>query len=113
MGSTQLAEEHGDKLAPAGESSGVTFGLGFFHSVLKLDSRKQLQELAKYATEFIHRWPSFICDGISGKKSFHHNIIRGPFLFQNLIWTRMWYDIFVTKEFVNTISITGQREKHL
>jgi hypothetical protein len=42
MGLTQLAEEHGDKLAPAGESSGVTFGLGFFHSVLKLDSRKQL-----------------------------------------------------------------------
>jgi hypothetical protein len=38
MGSTQLAEEQGDKLAPAGESSGVTFGLGFFHSLLKLYS---------------------------------------------------------------------------
>jgi hypothetical protein len=57
--------------------------------------------LAKYATEFIHRWPSFICDGISGKKSFHHNIIRGPFLFQNLIWTRMMPDF----EFFRPLSI--------
>jgi hypothetical protein len=42
MGSAQLTEEHGHKLAPASESSGMTFGFGLFHGVLELDSRKQL-----------------------------------------------------------------------
>ena len=42
MGSAKLAEKHGNKLDPAGESSGVTFCLGFFHSFLKLHSIKQL-----------------------------------------------------------------------
>jgi hypothetical protein len=58
MGSAQLAKEHGDELSPAGEAPGVTFGLGLIHRLLELDARKQLQELAEYATESIHQWPS-------------------------------------------------------
>jgi hypothetical protein len=42
MGSTQLAEEHGDKLAPAGKPSGMSFGFSLFHSFLELHSWKQL-----------------------------------------------------------------------
>jgi hypothetical protein len=42
MGSTQLAEEHGDKLAPAGKPSGMSLGFRLFHGSLELDSRKQL-----------------------------------------------------------------------
>ncbi len=42
MGAAQLTKQHGDKLTPAGKSFGMTFGMGFFHHVLELDSRKQL-----------------------------------------------------------------------
>jgi hypothetical protein len=42
MGTTQLAKQHGYKLAPAGKPFGITFGMGLFHHVLKLDSWKQL-----------------------------------------------------------------------
>ena len=42
MGAAQLTKQHGDKLAPAGKSFGVTFGMGLFHHVLELDSRKEL-----------------------------------------------------------------------
>jgi hypothetical protein len=57
---------------------------------------KQLQELGEYATEFTHRRPSLICGWISGKKSFYHNIIRGPFLFQNVIWTKVSIPISIS-----------------
>jgi hypothetical protein len=42
MGSAQLTEEHGDKLAPAGKPSGMSFSFSLFHGFLELDSRKQL-----------------------------------------------------------------------
>jgi hypothetical protein len=42
MGSAQLAEEHGHQLTPASESPGMTFGLGLFNRLLKLDSGKEL-----------------------------------------------------------------------
>jgi len=42
MGSAQLTEEHGRKLAPTSEPSGMTFGFCLFHSLLELNSRKQL-----------------------------------------------------------------------
>jgi len=42
MSSAELAEEHGHKLAPAGEPSSMTFGLRLFHGLLKFDSRKEL-----------------------------------------------------------------------
>jgi len=40
MGSSQLTEEHGHKLAPTGESFGMTFCLGHFNQILKLQTRK-------------------------------------------------------------------------
>ena len=42
MGPAQLAEQHGHKLAPTRESFRITFGMGFFHHVLELDSLKKL-----------------------------------------------------------------------
>jgi hypothetical protein len=42
MGSAQLTEEHGNKLAPGGESSGMSFSFRFPNGLLELDSRKQL-----------------------------------------------------------------------
>jgi hypothetical protein len=42
MSATQLTKQHGDKLAPAAESFGMTLRMGFFHQMLELDSRKQL-----------------------------------------------------------------------
>jgi hypothetical protein len=40
MSSTQLTEEHGDKLAPASEPSGMAFSFCFHHGLLEFDSRK-------------------------------------------------------------------------
>ena len=45
MGSAQLTEDHGHKLAPTSKPSAMTFGFCLFHSLLELDSRKQLKEL--------------------------------------------------------------------
>jgi hypothetical protein len=42
MGSAQLTEEHGHKLAPTSEPSGMTFSFCFHNGLLELDSRKQL-----------------------------------------------------------------------
>jgi hypothetical protein len=42
MGSTQMTEEHGDELAPAGESSGMAFGASLFDRLVKFRSRKEL-----------------------------------------------------------------------
>jgi hypothetical protein len=42
MSSTQLTEEHGHKLAPASEPSGMAFSFCFHNGLLELDSRKQL-----------------------------------------------------------------------
>jgi len=36
----------------------LTLGVGLVHGFLELDPRKQLQELAEYATESIHQWSS-------------------------------------------------------
>ena len=42
MGSTQLAEKHGHKLSPAGESPSMALGFRYSDGLLELDSRKQL-----------------------------------------------------------------------
>jgi hypothetical protein len=42
MGSTQLTEEHGHKLSPAGESPSMPLGFRFSDGMLELNSRKQL-----------------------------------------------------------------------
>jgi len=39
----------------------MMFGLGLVHGSVELDSRKQLQELAEYATESTHQWRSIGC----------------------------------------------------
>jgi len=44
MGSTQLTEEHGNKLTPASEPSGMAFCFCLSHGLLELDSRKQTLE---------------------------------------------------------------------
>jgi hypothetical protein len=62
MGPTQLAEEHGHKLVPTRKPFGMSFRLGDRNQPLELQSRKELQQLAKYATKSIHKWPSFICE---------------------------------------------------
>ncbi len=54
MGAAELAEEHGDELAPRAKPFGVTLGLGFFDQLFELDSRKQSQNLAKHAID-LHR----------------------------------------------------------
>lgn len=59
VGAAELAEEHGDGLVPVGESSGMAFGVQFFHGMLEFGSGKELQELAEYVTKSIHSWPSF------------------------------------------------------
>ncbi len=42
MGSAQLAEEHGHKLAPAGEASRMTFGLSLYNGSMKFIAGKKL-----------------------------------------------------------------------
>ena len=42
MSAAQLAENHGDELAPGGKSSGVTFGLGLFNEFLEFIAWKEL-----------------------------------------------------------------------
>jgi len=42
MGSAQLTEKHGHKLAPTGESPSMSLGFRFSDGLLELDSRKQL-----------------------------------------------------------------------
>jgi hypothetical protein len=42
MSPAQLAKEHGHKLAPAGESPGVSLGLGFFDRLLEIAPGKEM-----------------------------------------------------------------------
>jgi hypothetical protein len=42
MGSAQMTEEHGDKLAPAGEPSGMAFSTSLFDGLLEFRSWKEL-----------------------------------------------------------------------
>ena len=54
VGTPQLAEQHGDELAPAGEASRVSLALVLAHRGLELGTRKQLQNLAENAAYSIH-----------------------------------------------------------
>jgi hypothetical protein len=54
MGPAQLAEEHRDKLVPTWESFRMTLCLSDRNQFLKLRTRKQLQQLAEYATKPVH-----------------------------------------------------------
>jgi hypothetical protein len=77
MGAAQLAKQHGHKLSPTTKSFGMTFCLGDPDQMLKLQTRKQLQQLAKYATKSIHKRPSFKCE-IGLADSIYHKLKEGP-----------------------------------
>jgi hypothetical protein len=77
MGTAQLAEKHGHKLAPTGEPLRITFCLSDSNQLLKLHPGKQLQQLAKYATKSIHKWPSSIRE-IGLADSIYHKLEEGP-----------------------------------
>ena len=49
IGAAQLAEEHGDKLGPAGEALGGALSVMLFHERGKLGSRKMLEQLIEEA----------------------------------------------------------------
>ena len=51
----QLAEQHGDELAPAGEAARVPLGLRRHDGLLKLGARKKLEQLTEDAAESGHR----------------------------------------------------------
>lgn len=73
MGTADLAEEHGDELAPRAKSLGVTLGLGLFDPLFEFDSRKQLQNLAEHATDLHRLSPPRLGVNIFGvKMSPHH-----------------------------------------
>jgi hypothetical protein len=61
MGPAQLAEKHRDELVPTREFFDMTFCLCDRNQLLEFQSRKQLQQLAEYATKSIHQWPSLNC----------------------------------------------------
>jgi len=51
---SQLAEQHGDHLAPTGKTTGVPLGLMRFHRSLENRLREQLENLVKNAAYSIH-----------------------------------------------------------
>jgi hypothetical protein len=51
----ELAEEHRDKLAPTGESAGMSLGVGFPHRFLELDAGKEVEQLIENTAESAHR----------------------------------------------------------
>jgi hypothetical protein len=55
---SELTEQHRHELPPAGEPAGVPFGLRRGHGVLKVGSRKKLEQLTEDAAKSRHRgWP--------------------------------------------------------
>jgi hypothetical protein len=57
--SSELAKQHAHKLTPAGKAFRAALRVVFFDHCMKLHPREQLQQLAKYATKYIHGEPSF------------------------------------------------------
>lgn len=54
MGPAQLAEQHGHELAPTGKPARVALRLMLLDGSFKLDSRKQLQQLAENTAYSLH-----------------------------------------------------------
>src|SRR4029077_5740487 len=54
LGPPQLAEQHGDELGPAIESTGMAVRLVFFDGCFEFQPGKQLQKLRKNAAYSIH-----------------------------------------------------------
>src|SRR5260370_21352840 len=55
MRASQLAKQHGHKLAPTGEAPRVPLGLVLLDRLLEIPARKKLQHLRKNAAYFVHR----------------------------------------------------------
>jgi len=60
MRATELAEKHGDKLAPAGKSFGSVVGTMLFHGLFEFQSGKQLKQLREDARKSMHGWASLV-----------------------------------------------------
>src|SRR6266853_3832380 len=55
MRASQLAKQHGHKLAPTGEAPRVPLGLVLLDRLFEIPARKKLQHLRKDAAYFVHR----------------------------------------------------------
>src|SRR6266849_1528801 len=55
MRASQLAKQHGHKLAPTGEAPRVPLGLVLLDRLFEIPARKKLQHLRKNAAYFVHR----------------------------------------------------------
>jgi len=51
VGAAELAEQHRDELAPAGEPAGVPLGVRPLDQRQELGPREQLEQLAEHAAE--------------------------------------------------------------
>jgi hypothetical protein len=54
LGLSELAEEHGHELSPAGEPSGMALGAVLADQLLKFQARKQLEDLRENAAYSLH-----------------------------------------------------------
>jgi len=79
VGSAQLAEQHRDELPPAGETTGVAFGVGLLHRALKFQSWKELEQLAKDAAESHRGWPPADAERVWRLNFRHHTARSAPF----------------------------------
>jgi hypothetical protein len=53
-GGRELTKHHGHKLAPTGKTAGMPFGFMLLHSLLKLVTGEQLEQLGENAAYSIH-----------------------------------------------------------
>jgi hypothetical protein len=72
----ELAEQHGHKLSPTGETAHVPLGLLRAYRPLELDAREPLKQLREDATKSLHGWASL---GGSGSLS-----LEAPTTYQSL-----------------------------
>jgi hypothetical protein len=80
--------------------------------MLKVHTRKQLQQLAKYATKSIHKWPSFKC-GIGLADSIYYKPKEGPIFLKVILDKSDIRSIFLetTKKF-NTMLVKIMSRKN-
>ena len=73
---SQLAEQHGDELTPAGKASSVPLGSMLANCSLELGPRKQLQKLAENTAYSIHG--GCLSDSSSGLLRTHFTLQEAP-----------------------------------
>jgi hypothetical protein len=52
-----MTEQHRDELPPTRKAAGVALGLGLLHGSLKLETRKELEQLVEDAAKSHRGWP--------------------------------------------------------